>query len=531
MIPNNVYTIVMLCKFDEANKSRRLIDFKNGTSDNGLYAGADNRLRFNASTVGANPLITAGSYVQVSLSRDANGLVTGYVNGIQQFQFTDTNNDAVIDSNNTLRFFQDNLSGGNTGEASAGSVARLRLYGRPLGATEIAALDREPSTAQFNASTYTVSEGAGFATVTVTRSGATTLPATVDYITSDDTAKQKSDYTFAAGTLSFAAGETSKTFQVLVTDNAFVDLDRNVTLFLINPNGVTLSAQSVAVLTINDNETAPSTTNPVDQARFFVQQHYYDFLSRFPDQSGWDFWTNNINNCAPQPSCTELQRINTSAAYFLSIEFQQTGYLVERIYKAAYGDANGGSTFGGTHQLPVPVVRYAEFLPDTQQIGRGVVVGQTGWETVLENNKQNFTAQFVQRDRFTTAYPTTMTPTQFVNQLFAKAGVTPSSSDLTAAIGEFGSATNTSDVAARGRALRRVAENSILNQQEFNRAFVLMQFFGYLRRNPDDPQDTDYTGYDFWLTKLNQFNGNFVNAEMVKAFITSSEFRSRFGPP
>src|SRR5207302_5390430 len=279
----------------EANKLRRLIDFENGTSDNGLYAGADNKLRFNPSATGANNLAT-GSYVQIALSRDANGLVTGYANGIQQFQFTDTNNDAVIDSNNTLRFFQDNLSGGNTGEASAGSIARLRLYGRALGATEIAALDREPSTAQFNASTYTVSEGAGFATVTVTRSGATTLPATVDYITSDDTAKQKSDYTFAAGTLSFAAGETSKTFQVLVTDNAFVDLDRNVTLFLINPNGVTLSAQSVAVLTINDNETAPSTTNPVDQARFFVQQHYYDFLSRYPDQSGWDFWTNNINS-------------------------------------------------------------------------------------------------------------------------------------------------------------------------------------------------------------------------------------------
>ena len=57
-----------------------------------------------------------------------------------------------------------------------------------------------------------------------------------------------------------------------------------------------------------------------------------------------------------------------------------------------------------------------------------------------------------------------------------------------------------------------------------------MQFFGYLRRNPNDPQDTDYTGYEFWLTKLNQFNGNFVNAEMVKAFITSAEYRQRFGP-
>jgi len=108
--------------------------------------------------------------------------------------------------------------------------------------------------------------------------------------------------------------------------------------------------------------------------------------------------------------------------------------------------------------------------------------------------------------------------------------VTPSTTDRNAAIAEFGSATNTSDVAARGRALRDVAENSILQQQEFNRAFVLMQYLGYLRRNPNDPQDTDYTGYDFWLTKLNAFNGNFVAAEMVKAFITSDEYRHRFGP-
>ena len=83
---------------------------------------------------------------------------------------------------------------------------------------------------------------------------------------------------------------------------------------------------------------------------------------------------------------------------------------------------------------------------------------------------------------------------------------------------------------ARARALRDVAENSLLQQQEFNRAFVLMQFIGYLRRNPNDSPDSDYTGFDFWLTKLNKFNGNFVNAEMVKAFITSGEYRQRFGP-
>jgi hypothetical protein len=78
--------------------------------------------------------------------------------------------------------------------------------------------------------------------------------------------------------------------------------------------------------------------------------------------------------------------------------------------------------------------------------------------------------------------------------------------------------------------LRAVAEDSDFDARERNRAFVLMQYFGYLRRTPDDAPNTDFSGYDFWLTKLNQFNGNFVNAEMVKAFITAGEYQQRFGP-
>jgi hypothetical protein len=114
--------------------------------------------------------------------------------------------------------------------------------------------------------------------------------------------------------------------------------------------------------------------------------------------------------------------------------------------------------------------------------------------------------------------------------LFANAGVIPTATERTAAINEFGGAGNTTDTAARARALRRVAENSTVNRQEKNRAFVLMQYFGYLRRNPNDPQDTDYTGYDFWLTKLTEHNGNYIEAEMVKAFLDSTEYRARFGP-
>ncbi len=132
--------------------------------------------------------------------------------------------------------------------------------------------------------------------------------------------------------------------------------------------------------------------NQIDTSSFFVRQHYLDFLNREPDTSGLNFWVNNIEGCGADQNCRDVKRTDTSAAFFLSIEFQNTGYLVERIYKAAYGSASGTSTFGSTHQLPVPIIRLAEFLPDTQTIGQGLIVGQTGWETVLENNKQAFVA-------------------------------------------------------------------------------------------------------------------------------------------
>jgi hypothetical protein len=260
----------------------------------------------------------------------------------------------------------------------------------------------------------------------------------------------------------------------------------------------------------------------IDNAQLFVRQQYLDFLNREPDPGGLGFWTNQITSCGKDKQCIDGKRINVSAAFLLSIEFQQTGYLVYRIYKASYGNLPG---------MPVPI-KLGEFLPDTQQVGQGVIVNQPGWEQLLEKNKQAFSAQFVHRSRFISVYPTSLTPGQFVDQLFMNAGVTPSATDRTAAINEFGSATTTPDTAARARALRRVAENSTLAQQEFNRAFVLMQYFGYLRRNPSDaPEPTlDFQGYNFWLNKLDNFNGNFVNAEMVKAFITSTEYRQRFGP-
>ncbi|HZI87832.1 MAG TPA: PQQ-dependent sugar dehydrogenase, partial [Pyrinomonadaceae bacterium] len=377
-----------------------------------------------------------------------------------------------------------------------------------------------------------VTEGEGSVDITVTRVGNTSGTATVDYATSDGAgsngcevinsiASSRCDYSPAFGRLEFAAGESSKTISIPIVNDAYAEGTENFTLSLSNPVGANLAPPTTAKVTINDNENTNG-VNPVNDAEFFVRQHYIDFLNREPDVTGFPFWTNQITSCGMDPACIELKRINVSAAFFLSIEFQQTGYLVYRMYKTAYDDLPG---------LPVPV-RLNEFLPDTQQIGRGVIVGQAGWEQQLENNKRDFAADFVARPRFSEAHPTTLTATEFVDRLFANAGVTPSPGERQAAINEFGGAVSSSDAAARARVLRTIAEHPALAQADFNKAFVLMQYFGYLRRNPNDaPEITlDFQGFNFWLGKLNQFNGNFLNADMVKAFLVSGEYKRRFGP-
>ncbi len=318
-----------------------------------------------------------------------------------------------------------------------------------------------------------------------------------------------------SGTVSFVPGETLKTIEFSYS----YGYTFNVDLFNNAGNATFIGRlKDATIIFVYQNN------NPIDNSAYFVRQQYYDFLNREPDQSGWDFWTANIDSSCPSGDkgaiCRVSKQLDTSAAFFLSIEFQQTGYLVYRTYKAAYGNLPGA---------PVPI-RFNEFLPDTQPIGEGVVVGQTGWEQALETNKQNFMTSFVQRSRFTSAYPSSMTVQQFVDALYTNAGLIPTSApNRPKAISEFNS-TTPSDPAARARALRDVAEDPMLTQQEFNRAFVLMQYFGYLRRNPNDTPDSDFIGYNFWLGKLNQFGGNYQAAEMVKAFIVSSEYRQRFGP-
>jgi hypothetical protein len=317
-----------------------------------------------------------------------------------------------------------------------------------------------------------------------------------------------------------------------------------ITLLLVALAGASVFGQSPTLQIVTSDPNLPSElfygnvkvkplrvrpgTNPpqlitIDDSDFFVQQQYVDFLNRMPDPSGFAFWNSQITACGANAACVDGMRVNTSGAFYLSIEFQSTGYLVERMYKAAYGSVNGASTLGGAHTLRVPVVRLSEFLPDTKEIGAGLIVGQTGWEATLETNKQNFAADFVSRTRFTTAFPANWTPAQFVDTLNSNAGNPLSQSERDQLVNGL-----TNQTMTRAQVVRVVAEDQDLSIAEFNRAFVLMQYFGYLRRDPNTGNDTDYTGYDFWLTKLNQFNGNFTNADMVKSFIVSGEYRGRF---
>ena len=475
-----------------------------------------------------------------------------------------------------------------------------------------------------------VSEGAGFKRFRVERVGGTDAPAAVAYRTSGGSASERSDYTTASGVLRFAPGETVKSFDVLITDDGFDEPDETVGVVLEPlPDGDALAALSVSTLTIVDNDAANSTANPIDETQFFVRQHYHDFLNREPDPSGFQFWVGEIESCGTNAQCREVKRINVSAAFFLSIEFQRTGYLAYLAHRTA---------FGHSATAPLVPVRYADFIRDVQTLQRGYVFGQPGAEAVIEANRRAYFDEFVERPEFVSKYGA-MTNSQFVGSLLASNGlngtvgnidiarldaaqqVPPGSSPATGAVvlrrpfqggsrdaiislylnnlsspvtavhlhgpalagaeapaiinlpaGEFTDfpvtftqeqtsplfegrlyidvhTQNNPDGEIRGqlplqrfrqdvliRALdegiltraqvfRIIAESEELRLAEFRRAFVLMQYFGYLRRDPDAE------GFNFWLQKLNDFGGDYIRAEMVKAFISSIEYRQRFGQP
>jgi serine protease AprX len=239
--------------------------------------------------------------------------------------------------------------------------------------------------------------------------------------------------------------------------------------------------------------------NPVDVSEYFVRQHYLDFLGREPDESGFNFWSDQIQECGGDAACVERRRINVSAAYFLSIEFQQTGGLVDGLYRASYD------------RPPL----FAEFIPDTGIVARDVIVGRGDWAGQLELNKQAFVAAWVERPAFRAVYD------GLGNDAFVDTLISHNDGSFNGNRAALVSGLDSSTL-TRAAVLRQVVENEGFTRAKANKMFVMMEYFGYLRRDPDED------GYRFWLAKLNQFGGNFEQAEMVKAFISSSEYRARF---
>ena len=252
--------------------------------------------------------------------------------------------------------------------------------------------------------------------------------------------------------------------------------------------------------------TTPPAPAQIDGPCFFVTQQYRDFLSRDPDGSGFSFWTNELMNCSLDPQCLEVKRINVSAAFAVSLEFHETGYYVYRMYRAALG------------RRPT----FAEFLPDAAQLDKNVIVGSNdGWAFRLSSNKDSYTGAFFNRADFQTRYAG-LTTAQYIDKLFATEGITPTAAERVDLINSIDNCTASLGCPTRATVLRKIVENPAFDRKVFNEAFVTMEYFGYLRRDPDE------AGLQFWLSKLNQFNGNYVEAEMVKAFIKSDEYRKRF---
>ncbi|MBD0325607.1 MAG: DUF4214 domain-containing protein, partial [Pyrinomonadaceae bacterium] len=314
-------------------------------------------------------------------------------------------------------------------------------------------------------------------------------------------ATQRTDYTTAVGTLSFASGQSSRTFPIVITDDAYVEANETITLTLSNPTGGPgLGGISTSSIALVENDAAAATTNPIDEARFFVRQNYADFLSRVPDPGGLDYWTGQITQCGSNINCINFWRSAVSAAFFIELEFQSTGSFVYRTYQASYG------------------VRptYSQFTPD-----RARLVDTSN----LEQNKQNFALLFVQRPEFIARYPLTLDGPAFVDALLLtvqQSSQVNLTSQRDALIGVYNSAGGGNS--GRAAVLRSVADNPTFTQAEYNKAFVLMQYFGFLKRNPDEG------GYQFWLNVVNNSVPNDPSGyrSMVCAFITSPEYQQRF---
>jgi uncharacterized protein DUF4214 len=268
----------------------------------------------------------------------------------------------------------------------------------------------------------------------------------------------------------------------------------------------TLRMQDVTIAS-----TACPNPNSIDCSEFFVRQHYLDFLSREPETSGYTAWLNVLNNCPdvnnfdPSNASAACDRITVSADFFNSTEFQLKGYYVFRFYRLAFD------------RLPT----YTEMIADMQS-----VTGATSDEVYAK--KATYASAFSQRPEFTNTYGA-MSNDAFVTALLNRLGETTITTPDPMAPDGLGKVSLTaSDLTthlnagtlSRAQVLRAVTDSDQITTEEFNRAFVAMEYYGYLRRTPEE------AGYNAWLNYLNAHPKDFRT--MVNGFMNSIEYRARF---
>ncbi len=273
--------------------------------------------------------------------------------------------------------------------------------------------------------------------------------------------------------------------------------------------------------------------NPIDNIDFFVSQHYRDFLSREPDSGGLNYWTDQIrgnaaNNPAPcvpgDSACVNMRRINVSDAFFVELEYQQTGSYVYRVYRVAFGNnqpfpnPHPDGAFPG-EDLRMPA--YAVFASD-----RALVVGGSN----LAQLQLDYANAFVLRPAFLAKYPASLaTADQFVDAVLMTM-----QNDLGVNLsGQRPALISLYNSGGRGAVIYRLADDNVatnpINNRpfidaEYNRAFVFTEYGGYLRRNSDIP------GFLFWLGQVNSGPLRDIGKQhaMVCSFITSTEYQQRF---
>ena len=172
-----------------------------------------------------------------------------------------------------------------------------------------------------------------------------------------------------------------------------------------------------------------------------------------------------------------------------------------RLYLASYG------------QLP----RYEEFLADIELIGQQVPVGFQDDQSKVKNNLQRFADDWIERPNFRVLYKD-LSSEGYVDRMISNAGISLPPAERALIIDKL----NKSEL-TRAAVLLEIVNNPAFIAKEEARSLVLLHYFGYLRRNPDDPPDNDLNGFNYWVREV-EVSGD--SGRLTKAFMASGENRA-----